>query len=576
MPTNLADTIQSGGEFVIAQGLLKLNNYNPLPTLPDARYPAGTMALDGSRSPSVVVKVNAAATGWETVSGSPQVIEWQNGSSWTTVAAKIPAPGAGAVIILLEDVDGFSTWQITSTVNLSNVKFVGHLKTESSSAALRFSATPTGSQIDVTGVTVIADSGTPIYAGSGPFMGRFKDCALKCVSFGKSFSGPLIQTTGGSSSGILLDLDNCSTLGASSTIAPIDFSQGTGFMNIDLHLRNQTALGAYTYNANIGGMGMVFGHANITRDCTIPADDPLVFSGGLFTSGNTIVGDAVSLPYNNGAGWSSPVTNVSAALDALHALGGGTTMIKWTQSQSWSTIVSQIPSGSPCIIFLVDDGSAQPFAIGSTVVDLSLVKFVGIATSEIFASLGRPPRVELEFNGPNTTGYGSVFNFENINMNDLGTGALFFGSSNIYIIAKNCRFYSTANNLPPINCSGSHMDLTFDNVQVDGTTGFGKFFEFTGTTLTVKLTNQSTLGANSFLSSGGITFNVTADGTSSISSSAFSTSPGSTTLTLKGDPHNEAYSAVSANWSGSPTNVGDALDRMAALLKTLNGGTPIP
>jgi hypothetical protein len=52
---------------------------------------------------------------------------------------------------------------------------------------------------------------------------------------------------------------------------------------------------------------------------------------------------------------------------------------------------------------------------------------------------------------------------------------------------------------------------------------------------------------------------------------------GTVTTYRYGHPNFIYYNAVSASWAAtSPTNMKDALDRMAALLKTLNGGVAIP
>jgi hypothetical protein len=55
------------------------------------------------------------------------------------------------------------------------------------------------------------------------------------------------------------------------------------------------------------------------------------------------------------------------------------------------------------------------------------------------------------------------------------------------------------------------------------------------------------------------------------------TRTGSVTTYFQNRAYNAGYTPLAASWAGAaPTNVQDALNRMAALLKTLNGGAPIP
>ena len=63
--------------------------------------------------------------------------------------------------------------------------------------------------------------------------------------------------------------------------------------------------------------------------------------------------------------------------------------------------------------------------------------------------------------------------------------------------------------------------------------------------------------------------------TGGLSIGGITVSSGSTGPTGPAGPGN--YSAVAADWAGTaPTTVSSALDRMASLLVSLNGGNPIP
>jgi len=116
---------------------------------------------------------------------------------------------------------------------------------------------------------------------------------------------------------------------------------------------------------------------------------------------------------------------------------------------------------------------------------------------------------------------------------------------------------TTASGLSPFDTLNTKIGQIEQMVNVDQKQIFANTLSSYNQGL-ITVTDPINIGPTGGLSVGGITL-----------------SGGSTGPTGPAGPGN--YSAVSANWAGTaPTTVSSAIDRMASLLVSLNGGNPIP
>ena len=122
---------------------------------------------------------------------------------------------------------------------------------------------------------------------------------------------------------------------------------------------------------------------------------------------------------------------------------------------------------------------------------------------------------------------------------------------------------TTASGLSPFDTLNTKIGQIEQMVNVDEKRIFANTLSSYNQGL-ITVTDPMNIGPTGGLSIGGVTVSGGSTG-----------SAGSTGPTGPVGPGN--YSAVAADWAGTaPTTVSSALDRMASLLVSLNGGNPIP